>query len=133
MKKEYILTFCISFLVLLTVVIISLMILLPQQTTVTLNKIEEYASIKKSDYLFTQTNALSFESLVKEYNISDDKLKEFKYNNQYIAGNSDPFSSIVNGTLGVRYESYSETVKGIVPDEIDDDDNDDDRKVGGKG
>lgn len=93
MKKEYILTFCISFLILLTIVVISLMILLPQQTTLLGNSVEQYSSIKKSDYTFKQTNGLSFDNLVKEYNITDEQISVFRNNGQYIAGNSDPFTA----------------------------------------
>ena len=92
MKKEYILTFCISFLILATVVVILLMILLPQQTTVTVNSIEDYSSIKKSEYTFKQTNGLTFDNLVREYVITDTQLKTFKDNRQYTTGKSDPFS-----------------------------------------
>lgn len=96
MKKEYILTFCISFLVLSTIVVICLMILLPQQTTALENNIEQYSSIKKSEYTFKQTNGLSFDNLVREYSISDEQISMFKNNKQYVPGNSDPFTA--NGT-----------------------------------
>lgn len=93
MKKEYILTFCISFLVLSTIVVICLMILLPQQTTVLENSIEQYSAIKKSEYTFKETNGLSFDNLIKEYNITDEQISTFRNNNQYIPGNSDPFTA----------------------------------------
>lgn len=93
MKKEYIITFCISFLVLSTVVVISLMILVPQQTTVIKNTVDEYTSIKKSDYEFKQTNSLTFEELDKRYEITSDEMSIFKKNNQFVPGNSDPFSA----------------------------------------
>ena len=93
MKKEYILTFCISFLILATVVIISLMIFLPQHATIVENKIEEYASIKKSEYTFKQTNSISFDSLIREYNITDTQISYFKNQKQYVPGNSDPFTA----------------------------------------
>ena len=92
MKKEYILTFCISFLILATVVVITLMILVPQQTTIVNNSMEEYSAIQKSDYTFKQTNSLSFDSLVREYTITDAQLSNFKDRNLYVAGNSDPFT-----------------------------------------
>lgn len=98
MKKEYILTFCISFLVLSTIVVISLMILLPQQTTVIQNNIDEYASIKKSDYTFKQTNMLTFDNLIREYIITDNEMSIFKKNNQFVPGNSDPFSAPTSTT-----------------------------------
>lgn len=93
MKKEYILTFCISFLIIATVVVISLMMLLPQQTTLTENVVEQYSSITKTDYSFKENNSLTFDSLVKEYTITSDQLTAFKRKNQYAVGNSDPFTA----------------------------------------
>lgn len=98
MKRAYVITFCITFLILVTVVMISFMILLPQQTTLTMKSIEEYSAIKKSDYTFAQTNLISFDSLVKEYSITDAQIQNFKNNQQYIAGNSDPFVDTKNTT-----------------------------------
>lgn len=92
MKKEYILTFCISFLILATVVIISLMILLPQHATILENKVDEYLAIKKSDYTFRQTNSVSFDSLIKDYIITEEQIGYFRNQGQYVPGNSDPFT-----------------------------------------
>lgn len=101
MKKEYIITFCISFLVLSTVVVISLMILVPQQTTVIKNNLGEYTAIKKSDYSFEKTNSISFDDLDKNYQITADEMYEFKANKQFVPGNSDPFSAPSNNTEDV--------------------------------
>jgi len=92
MKKEYILTFCISFLILATVVVISLMILIPQRTTIVENNMEEYSAINKSNYKFKETNSLTFENLVREYTITAEQIASFKNRNYYVAGNSDPFT-----------------------------------------
>ena len=92
MKKEYILTFGIAFLVLAAVVVVSLMILMPQRVTVRAESISEYSAIRKSDYTFNQTNSVSFDSLEKTYTITDTQIQKFKSNNQYVAGNSDPFT-----------------------------------------
>ena len=67
------------------------MILLPQKTTVTVNSIEDYSSIKKSDYTFKQTNGLTFENLIREYSITDEQLSNFKNNRQYTTQKSNPF------------------------------------------
>lgn len=98
MKKEYIITFCISFLVIATIVVIGLMILMPQQTTITSGAIEEYSSISKTDYTYKQTNAISFDNLVKEYSISDAQMKKFKWAGQFKPGNSDPFAATQDST-----------------------------------
>lgn len=97
MKKEYILTFCISFLIIATVVVISLMMLIPQQTTVTENAVEKYSTITKSEYEFKENNSLTFESLTREYTITSDQLAAFKSKKQYAVGNSDPFTAHASG------------------------------------
>lgn len=91
MDKKYILTFSISFLVLATIVIITLMILLPQATIIDAS-LEEYDSISKSDYLYTKTKDISKEALIQQYTISDTEMTTFKNKNQYDPGNSDPFT-----------------------------------------
>lgn len=92
MDKKYILTFSISFLVLATVVIIALMILLPQTTTIIESSLQDYDSINKSDYLYTKTKDISKEALIQQYTISDTEMTTFKNSNQYNPGNSDPFT-----------------------------------------
>lgn len=92
MDKKYILTFSVSFLILATVVIIALMILLPQTTTIVESSLEEYDSINKSDYLYTKTKDISKEALIQQYTISDTEMTTFKNKNQYNPGNSDPFT-----------------------------------------
>ena len=92
MDKKYILTFSISFLVLATVVIIALMILLPQTTTIIESSLQDYDSINKSDYLYTKTKDISKEALIQQYTISDTEMNKIKNSNQYNPGNSDPFT-----------------------------------------
>ena len=100
MDKKYILTFSISFLVLATVVIIALMILLPQTTTIIESSLQDYDSINKSDYLYTKTKDISKEALIQQYTISDTEMTTCKNSNQNDPGNSDPFT---------QYGEYTET------------------------
>lgn len=92
MKKEYILTFSISTLVLVTICIIMLMIMLPQQVHIVEGNINEYKVISKSQYTFETTKDISSENLKKQYVVTNEDMTAFKNNNQYKAGNSDPFS-----------------------------------------
>lgn len=92
MKKEYVLTFSISFLVIVTVFIILLMLVLPQQVQVLEGNINKYDTITKSEYTFESTKDISEESLKKQYTITAEDMSTFKSTNQYKAGNSDPFS-----------------------------------------
>lgn len=93
MKKEYIITFSVSILVFTTICIIMLMLMLPQQVHIVEGNINEYEVISKSAYTFETTKDISSENLKKQYGISNEDMITFKNNNQYKAGNSDPFST----------------------------------------
>lgn len=93
-NKNYLLTFGISVLVMLTISIIVLMLMLPKQSSVAKGTIKSYDSISKSEYTFEATKAISSEPLKKQYSISSDDMSGFKYNSQYKAGNTDPFSEL---------------------------------------
>lgn len=97
-KKEYIITFSVSALVFITVSVIMLMLMLPQQTHVIEGNVEEYETISKSKYTFETTKDISSENLKKQYGVSSQDMSTFKSNSQYKAGNSDPFSPSTAGT-----------------------------------
>lgn len=92
-NKNYLLTFGICVLVMLTISIIVLMLMLPKQSSVAKGTIKSYDSISKSEYTFEATKAISSEPLKKQYSISADDMSGFKYNSQYKPGNTDPFST----------------------------------------
>lgn len=92
MKKEYIITFSISALVVATVCIVMLMLMLPQQVHVVEGNINEYEVISKSKYTYETTKDISSENLKKQYGITSEDMTNFKNTNKYKAGNSDPFS-----------------------------------------
>lgn len=98
MNKTYVLTFSISVLVLISLIIVLLMILIPQQSTVINSTLNKYESIKKSDYVYEQTKDISKDALVREYTITSEQMQTFKNNNQYVSGNSDPFTPYVEET-----------------------------------
>ncbi len=98
MKKEYILTFCISLVSIVVVFIILLMIMLPQQVQLVQGNINKYEAITKSEYTFESTKDINSDSLVKQYTITDTDMNRFRNNNQYRPGNSDPFSPTVSPT-----------------------------------
>lgn len=101
-NKNYLLTFGISVLVMLTISIIVLMLMLPKQSSVAKGTIKSYDSISKSEYTFEATKAISSEPLKKQYSISSEDMSAFKYSSQYKAGNTDPFSEVKasNGETG---------------------------------
>lgn len=92
-NKNYLLTFGLSVLVMLTISIIVLMLMLPKQSSVAKGTIKSYDSISKSEYTFEATKAISSEPLKKQYSISSEDMSGFKYNSQYKTGNTDPFST----------------------------------------
>ncbi len=92
MKKTYILTFAISLVVLVTVTVVALMILLPQQSTVIDSSLSKYDAIKKSDYVYEKTKDITKDALVHEYTITSEEMDKFRNEQKYVSGNSDPFT-----------------------------------------
>lgn len=92
MKKTYILTFAISLVVLITITVVSLMILLPQQSTVIDSSLSKYDAIKKSDYVYEKTKDITKDALVHEYTITSEEMDKFRNEQKYVSGNSDPFT-----------------------------------------
>lgn len=93
MNKAYILSFSIGILTLVLVVLLSLVILLPQQSTSINITLDEYNKISEANYKFESTKDITMENLVHTYTVSDAQMNTYKRNYQYIAGNSDPFST----------------------------------------
>lgn len=92
MKKTYILTFAISLVVLVTITVVALMILLPQQSTVIDASLAKYDSIKKSDFVYEKTKDITRDALVHEYTITGEEMDKFRNEQKYVSGNSDPFT-----------------------------------------
>lgn len=109
MKKEYMLTFAISFLSLISVAIIVFMLMLPQQVQVLEGNINKYDSITRSKYTFSSTKDISSEALRKQYSINDEDMNTFRRNSQYIAGNSDPFTPSENSETSADDKNTSAT------------------------
>lgn len=92
MGKKIAVTFVISVLSMITIAIIMLMIMLPQQKLSVETTEKKYQPINSSDYQYVQTKDITKEALVKQYIITDADLALFKKYNQYTPGNSDPFT-----------------------------------------
>lgn len=92
MKKNYILTFSISILILFSVAIVTLMLMLPQKAQIVEGSASKYEGIKKTDFAFEQTKDISKDPLVKTYTINETDIANFRKLNQYKPGNSDPFA-----------------------------------------
>jgi hypothetical protein len=119
MKKTYIITFSISVIVMFSVGVISLMLMLPQAVTVDSGTVKEYDGITKSEYTYNQTKDISKESLLKEYNVSNQDINTYEKKDQYNPGNSDPFtvsgasSSGTTGTTGTSTGTTDTTTTKI--------------------
>lgn len=100
MSKTYIITFSISVLVLFTLAAIALMLFIPQQVQIVEGSINNYETIKKSEYTFEQTKDISDDALTRQYNISSEDMEKFVTSKQYKPGNADPFTSKENGNTG---------------------------------
>lgn len=112
MKKVYIITFCISVLSIFSVSIILLMLMLPQQTQVSEVSVKEYEGIKLEEFKFEKTKDLQETNLVKDYSITMDDINNYKNNDLYDSGNSDPFSpsaSADNSQTGTNTQNNTTT------------------------
>ncbi|MEG1141165.1 MAG: hypothetical protein RSE41_01700 [Clostridia bacterium] len=90
--KNYIITFSITTLVLATISAILLMIFIPQEKEILTSGSIKYDQVNKADFKFEKTKDINKDSLVKEYTVTSDELTNFRKQNQYIAGNYDPFT-----------------------------------------
>ena len=109
MKKEYILTFSISALVIATIFVILMMLMLPQQVQLLSGNINEYDSISKSKYTFESTKDVSNETLKRQYSVTSEDMNKFSNTRQYQAGNSDPFSAAASSDTSGNSNSSSDS------------------------
>lgn len=117
--KKYVMTFSISVIVCMMAVIIALVFLLPKQYTTISASMNQYESVAKSDYSYVATKDISESSLVRYYTITKEQIQTFKYNNQYVAGNSDPFTPYSgNSVSGESTNNGSSSDGTITTDKI---------------
>ena len=76
----------------LTIAIIVFLLMLPKQSSAVKGTIKPYEQIQKTQYTFEATRDITSEPLKKQYSISSDDMSGFRYNNQYVPGNTDPFA-----------------------------------------
>ncbi len=108
MDKKYILTFSISGIVLMTIAIIMLMLLVPQQKTILESSVKEYSKVTKSNYTYSQTKDISEEALIQVYTITSEDLKTFEAKNLYVAGNADPFTPTEDMNQAIEEDNSQE-------------------------
>lgn len=91
-NKNHFITLSVSFLVMLAIFVVVFMLMLPKQSSVTKANVSNYEKISKSQYTFESTKNITSEPLKKQYSVTSDDMREYKSNNQYTTGNTDPFA-----------------------------------------
>ena len=91
-NKNHFITLGVSFLVTLAIFVVVFMLMLPKQSSVTKANVSNYEKISKSQYTFESTKNITSEPLKKQYSVTSDDMREYKSNNQYTTGNTDPFA-----------------------------------------
>lgn len=98
MNKNHFMVLGISALAMLTIAIIVFLLMLPKQSSAVKGTIKPYEQIQKTQYTFEATRDITSEPLKKQYSISSDDMSGFRYKNQYVPGNTDPFAEINSGS-----------------------------------
>lgn len=98
MNKNHFMVLGISALAMLTIAIIVFLLMLPKQSSAVKGTIKPYEQIQKTQYTFEATRDITSEPLKKQYSISSDDMSGFRYNNQYVPGNTDPFAESSSGS-----------------------------------
>ena len=88
--------------------VVIFMLMLPKQSSVTKANVSNYEKISKSQYTFESTKDITSEPLKKQYSVTSDDMREYKSNNQYKTGNTDPFAPEGNVS-----QSNSNTTKPV--------------------
>lgn len=79
--------------VLISITLIALLILLPQENTTQGLVGKEYEKISKQNYTYVPTKGITEETLIQEYNVDSETVKEGKSDKNYNPGNTDPFTA----------------------------------------
>lgn len=79
--------------VLISITLISLLILLPQENTTQGTAGKQYDRISKQEYIYTPTKGITESALVEEYKIGTEEVREGKADKNYTPGNTDPFTA----------------------------------------
>ena len=98
MNKNHFMVLGISVLAMITIAIIVFLLMLPKQSSAVKGTIKPYEQIQKTQYTFEATRDITSEPLKKQYSVSSDDMSSFRYKNQYVPGNTDPFAEINSGS-----------------------------------
>lgn len=95
--------------VLISITLITLLILLPQENTSQGIVGKEYEKISKQEYIYTPTKGITEEALVEEYRVGAEALREGKVDKNYSPGNTDPFAVQATTTTGTTTGGTKDT------------------------
>lgn len=93
MSKNLWLIYVATVIVLISVSLITLLIILPQENTTQGIAGKKYERINKQEYRYTPSKGITEEALVEEYKISTEAIREGQADKNYKPGNTDPFTS----------------------------------------
>ncbi len=86
--------------VLISITLIFLLILLPQEDVTQGVERKEYDKISKEEYIYTPTKGITEEAMIEEYTVNSETVREGKSGKNYSPGNVDPFTAKTSGTPG---------------------------------
>lgn len=80
--------------VLISITLIALLVLLPQETPTQGIAGKQYEKISKQEYIYMPTKGITEEALIEEYKIGAESVREGKAAKDYDPGNTDPFTPL---------------------------------------
>ena len=79
--------------VLISISLIALLILLPQENTTQGIAGKKYENVSKQEYIYMPTKGITDEALIEEYTVNSETINEGKADKNYSPGNTDPFTA----------------------------------------
>ena len=86
--------------VVISVLLVALLILVPQNQPITTGAVNEYEKIAESEYSYTQSKDISEEAMKETYSVTTEDIQEGKSSKLYKQGNTDPFAAAEKTTEG---------------------------------
>lgn len=86
--------------VIISIVLVALLILVPQESPITVDIYDDYSSLNESDYTYTQSKDISEENMKEIYSITSEDIKEGKSSKLYKQGNVNPFADQASSESG---------------------------------
>lgn len=86
--------------VLISITLIALLVLLPQETPNQGVAGKQYEKISKQEFIYTPTKGISEDKIVQEYKVGTEAVREGKSDKDYDPGNVDPFADEKDRTGG---------------------------------